>query len=80
LLQKYLKTKFGAAAATKVAEINARMRLVPRCEDGNLPFCNDKYIPDHSRVQAKEHRNVMQILPFILNGSADDDLTKLAAL
>lgn len=58
-------------------ELNRRMRHLPRAEDSNLPMCGGKYFPDHSNVQAKEHRNVMQILPHILNG-IDAPLTLLA--
>lgn len=46
-------------------------------EDFQLPRCGGKYFPDHSQVQAKEHRNVMQILPHVLNG-LDEELTELA--
>lgn len=55
------------------------MTHLPRATDFALPFCNGNYIPGHSRVQAKEHRNIMQILPFLLQ-DIDDDLTELAAL
>lgn len=58
-------------------ELNKRMKHLPRAEDSNLPICGGKYFPDHSNVQAKEHRNVMQILPHILNG-IDTQLTRLA--
>jgi hypothetical protein len=47
--------------------LNARMRQMTRSDDFALPYCGSKgYFPDHSQVQAKEHRNVMQILPHIL--------------
>jgi hypothetical protein len=55
------------------------MRLLPRATDFDLPHCDGKYIPEHPRVQAKEHRNVMQILPFLLYG-INDDLATLAGL
>jgi hypothetical protein len=54
--------------AAALRDINARMREMPRAHDFGLPFCDGKYVPDHSRVQAKEHRNVMQILAFMLQG------------
>jgi len=39
-------------------------------DDFQLPYANGKYFPaaDRSRVQAKEHRNIMQVCPHILNG------------
>ena len=78
--QPYLKSKYAATTVTtKLDLINARMELLPRATDFALPFCNGNYIPGHSRVQAKEHRNIMQVLPFLLQG-IDDDLTELAAL
>ena len=49
-------------------------------EDFQLPIYasgGKKYFPDHTQIQAKEHRNVMQVLPHILNG-IDDELTLLA--
>jgi hypothetical protein len=54
-------------------------------EDSQLPLCNGKYFPEHSHVQAKEHRNVMQVLPHILHGIESSDrrtdyLTQLAIL
>lgn len=54
--------------ARKLQELNERMVLMPRAEDFQIPYSNGRYFPDHSRVQAKEHRNVMQILPHILHG------------
>ena len=79
-LQPYLRTKHPATTVTSFLNlINSRMAMLPRATDFALPFCNGDYIPGHSRVQAKEHRNVMQILAFLLNG-IDDDLTELAAL
>ncbi|KAF5829602.1 hypothetical protein DUNSADRAFT_15856 [Dunaliella salina] len=46
--------------------------MMPRADDFQIPYCNGKYFPDHSRVQAKEHRNMMQIMPHTLNGINQD--------
>ena len=78
--QPYLDTHYQSSECKdRVIAINTRMQLFPRSEDFALPLCNGVYIPDHSRVQAKEHRNVMQVLPHMLHG-VDDDLTELACL
>lgn len=47
------------------------MTLQPRDHDYALPLCDGRYWPDHSRVQAKEHRNVMQAAPFLFHGISD---------
>ncbi len=57
--------------AGALREINARMTMMPRDRDFALPHCDGKYWPDHSRVQAKEHRNVMQAAPFLFHGISD---------
>jgi hypothetical protein len=46
-------------------------------EDFQLPYCKGEYFDKHTHVQAKEHRNVIQVLPHLLNG-LDQDLTVLA--
>lgn len=61
-----------------IREVNRRMLLFPRHEDFQIPYCGGKYWPDHSKVQAKEHRNVMQIAPFLFVG-IDNDLCELCA-
>lgn len=76
--QTFLRTKHGSNAVDLLREINARMQLMPRATDFQLPYCDGCYVPDHSRVQAKEHRNVMQVLPFMYDG-IDADLTELTA-
>ena len=55
------------------------LQLVISLEDFHLPTVTDdrKYFPDYSLVQAKEHRNVMQVLPHIMYG-LDEQLTVLA--
>ena len=56
------------------------MDFIVFSEDFQLPiYCGGgkKYFPDHTQIQAKEHRNVMQVLPHIFNG-IDDELTLLA--
>ncbi|KAL4431239.1 hypothetical protein ABPG75_006495 [Micractinium tetrahymenae] len=39
---------------------------MPRAEDSQMPSCD--YFGQMSNVQAKEHRNLMQVLPHLLNG------------
>ncbi|GAX78381.1 hypothetical protein CEUSTIGMA_g5823.t1 [Chlamydomonas eustigma] len=79
-IKPYLEQYYGTAASVRMmVEINERMRQVPRATDFALPYCDGEYIPNHSRVQARELRNVMQVLPFLLDG-LDDDLVEVAAL
>jgi hypothetical protein len=80
VLQLHLKEKGGNHAA-KLKNINKRIATdqMPRAPDFNLPRSGGNYVPDHSQVQAKEHRNVMQILPHIL-ADVDDELTELACM
>jgi hypothetical protein len=69
LIKPYLSLELNPTeCAAKLRDINARMREVPRARDFSMPYCDGKYIPEHSRVQAHEHRNVMQVLPFLLLG------------
>lgn len=85
---KYLAHKYTAEAGSSdgararadavVLIMNQRLKLMPRAEDFTLPQCGGAYIPDHTHAQAKEHRNVMQVLPHIFHG-LDDDLTEVAA-
>lgn len=79
--KEYLKQKYDAAVAqAKLDECNTRlcalMNLV-RAEDFSLPDCEDGYFPAPSLVQAKNHRNVMQVLPHIFHG-VDQDLALVA--
>lgn len=68
-----------------VQETHARFNHHPlHADDFQLPYCGGTYFPNHTSVQAKEHRNVMQILPHIAHGleskNADEDkFTQLAA-
>ena len=79
-VQPYLDLHYGATEASKILkELNERMLLMPRCEDFILPFCEGDYFPGHSHVQAKEHRNVMQVLMHLLHG-LDENLVELACL
>ncbi len=83
LSQDYLKEKYKGtrtSATTMIEKLNSRLQsgVLPRASDFSLPYASGAYFPDHSRVQAKEHRNVMQILPHILN-DIDDGLTTLSA-
>eukprot|EP00798_Chlamydomonas_sp_ICE-L_P015133 gene15134-biopygen24195 len=76
----FLKDKY-ANASVLLSKLNSRLAsgVLTRASDFQLPYAGGVYVPDHSRVQAKEHRNVMQILPHILN-DIDDDMTRLACL
>lgn len=74
-------TKAKTSALLK--KLNERMRLCPRAVDFNLPWCGGSYFPDHTRVQAREHKLVLQIVAFLTNGLDDpssEDLTELFAL
>lgn len=62
-----------------VAELNKRILEMPRADDFALPYCDGAYFSDHSRVQAREHRNMVQVNPHLFNG-IDDDLCELACL
>lgn len=74
----YLVQKYGKLAGEqKIAECNARLRILMhlvRSDDFSLPDCEDGYFSKATLVQAKDHRNVMQVLPHIFWG-IDDDLT-----
>lgn len=66
---------------SKVAELNARIKEVSkesRAEDSAVPSC-ENYFSAYSRVQAREHRNMFQIMPHLFNG-IDKDLCELACL
>ena len=66
-------------ALQKLRLLNTRMAAMPRASDFSLPLSGGKYFPEHSRVQALEHRMVMQVYPFLANG-IDDDLCELVTL
>jgi hypothetical protein len=76
-LVSYLEAKLGSPKDAKKAlqRLSVRMAQMPRASDFSLPKCKGKYFPDHSAVQACEHRRVMQILPFLANGLFDKDDT-----
>ena len=76
--EPYLKAKYGSSTGQHLLdELNHRMRLIPRAEgDFSMPYCGGKYFCDFSGVQAKEHRNVLQVLPFLFKG-IDEDLVDL---
>eukprot|EP00798_Chlamydomonas_sp_ICE-L_P001924 gene1924-biopygen14746 len=78
--EAFLKDKY-ANASVLLSKLNSRLAsgVLTWASDFQLPYAGGVYVPDHSRVQAKEHRNVMQILPHILN-DIDDDMTRLACL
>jgi len=65
--------------------VNARLKgdEFPKAPDFHLPYNGGEYVQDQNgkglgRIQAKEHRNVMQVLPHIL-ADIDRDLCELAA-
>lgn len=73
----YLKSKYRDWQE-RLKSLNNRMHLVPRADgDFCLPFCNGQYFCEHSNVQAKEHRNVLQVLPHLFHG-IDEQLTELS--
>jgi hypothetical protein len=59
-IPEYLKSKYTYHAAL-YAEMEARMDCMPRSDDFNLPCRDGGYIRDRSRIQAMEHRTVMQV-------------------
>lgn len=66
---------------SKVAELNKRVKEVAkdsRAEDSAMPSC-DGYFTNYSRVQAREHRNIYQIMAHLFNG-IDKNLCELACL
>ena len=79
---KYLIKKYGKAKGEAlIKELNRRLGVVGdhfRADDFWVPRCGGEYFPKHSKVQAKEHRNVMQALPHILHG-IDEDLAEIAS-
>lgn len=62
-----------------VLELNRRMHDPPRSEDTPIPVGDGTYFSDHCRVQAREHRSMVQINPHIFNG-IDDDYQELVSL
>jgi hypothetical protein len=86
-LQDYLigKGLSRVQVENSIATINARLKAndLPRAPDFSLPYNGGKYVQDSDgpglgRIHAKEHRNVMQVLPHILT-DIDPDLCELAA-
>ncbi len=86
VLQRQQRT---AAAVTRqlLKLVNSRLHnnQLPRASDFNLPYNKGEYIQVNESpaegsgpIQAKEHRNAMQVLPHILH-DIDDDLCRLAA-
>ena len=78
------KEKVGKLIAT----VNSRMHNseLPRASDFNLPYNGGVYVQSESqankvngKIQAKEHRNAMQVLPHLLH-DIDDDMCHLAAM
>lgn len=68
------------AGSRLIKTLNARMHQCPRADDFSIPHAGGVYFPAHSCIQAKEHRNVMQILPHILKGLDDKgELVRLAS-
>jgi hypothetical protein len=58
--------------AANLAEVNRRMKMLDRADDFALPWCDGCYVGGHSRVQAKEHRMMMQIFAHFLWGIHDE--------
>ena len=52
-------------ANAALAELNVRMKKMLRTDDFQLP---KDYFPSPTNIQAKEHRNVMQVAPFLYDG------------
>lgn len=77
-VRPYLQKRYGKSIGEqKEAECNARLRALMhlvRADDFSLPTCEEGYFRKSTLVQAKDHRNVMQVLPHIFWG-IDDDLT-----
>jgi len=76
------KLEDKTAARKKIALVNSRMHSdeMPRVSDFDLPYNGGEYIGGEKKIgkiQAKEHRNAMQVLPHILH-DIDDDLCHLA--
>jgi hypothetical protein len=80
LIQPYLySTCTPGSVAGKISLLNSRMTQLPRGHDFHLPYCKPNgYFPKPVKVQASEHRNVMQILPFLLQGIGALKLQELA--
>ena len=81
------KRKAAETARELIATVNSRMHndALPRAPDFNLPYNGGEYIqPDAQastgigKIQSKEHRNAMQVLPHLVH-DIDDDLCHLAA-
>lgn len=81
------KRKAAETARELINTVNSRMHndALPRAPDFNLPYNGGEYIQSDAqastgigKIQAKEHRNAMQVLPHLLH-DIDDDLCHLAA-
>ena len=80
-IEPYLLAKHPSSLVKdKLRYIHQYMAAMPRAIDYNLPLCDGEYVPKHSRVQAKEHRNAMQAMPFILHGINEPELCELFAV
>lgn len=69
-----------AKTNAKLRTLNIRMRMCPPAVDFNLPYCGGKYFPDKSKVQAREHKHVMQIIVFLAYGVLDDEVVEVFIL
>lgn len=67
-----------AHGATKrdIQDLNNRTLSMPRCDGAHIPWCNGQYFSEHSRVQATEHRTMVQFAPHTTNGM-DPELCEL---
>lgn len=59
---KHLHPEWNDAQINEVdRKLNDRLRQMPRAEDFQLPGRGSGYFFEHSRIQAKEHKNIMQV-------------------
>ncbi len=63
-------------ANSALAQLNHRMKRMLRADDFQLP---KDYFPSPTNIQAKEHRNVMQVAPFLYDG-IDNEMVELYAM
>jgi hypothetical protein len=85
--EAYLTRELNDERSAKaiVKRLNRRLKLLPRASDFSLPVrslsdsSDGDYFCKASRVQAKEHRNVHQIMMHIAAGLMPRDYVELAA-
>jgi hypothetical protein len=67
-IPEYLKRKHPRNHSQLLAELEARLRCMPRADDFRLPSPDGGYFSEKGRIQAKEHRAVMQVT-YSMGGS-----------